>query len=103
MLGRVLEREQLAAIRFGGWIPWTTASIFVLLATVAAILAFKTVFPMVNPATNVSFPDDLRPAFFVAHLRPSRIWRFFSSSPKFVKLAETHESYVSALQNASTE
>jgi hypothetical protein len=103
MLGRVFEREQVVAIRAGGWIPWAVASIFAVLGMLAAILAFRTVFPMINPAENVSVPDDLRPAFFVAHFSQSRIWRLFSSSPRFSKLAETHESYTSALLSASAE
>jgi hypothetical protein len=103
MLGRVLEREQVVAIRAGGWIPWAVASLFAILVTLAVSLAFRTIFPMVNPAANVSFPDNLRPAFFVGHFSQSRIWRLFSSSPRFAKLAETHESYTSALQSASVE
>jgi len=103
MLGRVLERDQVVAIVARGWISWIVVSIFALLATFAAILAFRTVFPMINPAANVSFPDNLNPPFFVSHFSESRIWRLFSSSPRFSKLAETHESYTSALLSASEE
>jgi hypothetical protein len=101
MIGRVLEREQLAAMRAGGWMSAIAASIFAFLALLAALLAFRTIFPMINPAANVSFPDNLRPSFFVAKLAPTRIWRLFSSSARFAKLAETHDSYCSALQNTS--
>lgn len=103
MLGGVLEREQVVVIRAGGWIAWTVASIFAVLATLAAVLAFRTIFPMINPAENVSVPGHLRPAFFIAEFSQARIWRLFSSSPRFSKLAETHESYTSALLGASSE
>ncbi len=79
----------------------TLALLFAAFAILAGLLAFKTVFPMVNPAINVSFPGNLRPAFFIARLKPSRIWRLFSSSPRFATLEETHASYVTSLANAT--
>lgn len=103
MLGRVLEHDQLAAIRSAGPYSAAIAAIFALLAVSAAVLAFRTVFPMINPAANVSLPDGLRPAFFVTKLQPCGFCRLFSSDPRFARLSETHESYSAQLVNATED
>lgn len=103
MVGKVLEREQLAAIRSATRPGIICACVFTALVALSATLAFTTVFPMIDPAENVSFPGNLRPPFFIAKLFPSRLWRHFSSRSRYAKLAETHESYLAAVQNASPE
>lgn len=103
MLGRVLEHDQLVAIQTGGWISAITASLFGILALLAALLAFRTIFPMIDPAQNVSLSEEVRPKFFVSKLHPIRVWRLFSSSSRFSRLVETHASYCETLQNTSDE
>lgn len=101
MVGKVLDQDQIAAIKASGPVPIIIFIIFSGLAIISAALAFKTVFPMVNPAEHVAAPNNLRPPFFITGLKPSHFLRLFSSRKEFARLAETHADYCMEVQNVS--
>jgi predicted small integral membrane protein len=101
MLGRILGRKQFDAIWQAGAIPIAVFFVFAVAAILAAALAFKTVFPMVNPTENVTFANDLRPPFFIHRLEIRRWRRLLFSGKKFARLGETHESYCAAVDKAT--
>src|SRR5579862_3265436 len=80
ILGKfLLDEAQLHAI--GSHSP-SIVGLFILLGALmvaSATLGFKTVFPMINPAENVLFPDDLEPKFFISKLGTSRWMRHLFS------------------------
>src|SRR5579871_3581693 len=61
MISKVLDRDQLAVFQSHGVLILSIFIIFVLLTILSAIIGFRTVFPTINPAENVTFPDDLEP------------------------------------------
>jgi hypothetical protein len=103
MLSEVVDRDELVAVKGAGLISIIAFAAFAGLAIVAAALALKALFPMVNPAQNVSFDEKLRPPFFVGKLKTSHLLRLFSSRKKFATLAETHSDYCAAVRDASSE
>ena len=103
IIGKVLDRDQLVAFGSHGVVILLLSIAFALLIIISATLGFKTVFPTVNPAQNVSFPDNFEPKFFIAKLNPKRIWRHFSASKKFAMLETTHTQYCDALGRATPE
>jgi hypothetical protein len=103
IIGKVLDREQLAAYLNHGIVTLLISIVFACLIVVSAVLGFRTVFPTVNPAQNVSFPDNLEPKFFIAKFKPNRFLRYFSSNKKFAMLETTHAAYCDALGQANAE
>ena len=103
MLSQVVDHDEFIAVTRGGWIPITAFVAFSLLAIVAAGLALKALFPMVNPTHNVHLTHTLRPQFFVGNLKPRRFLRLFSSKRRFAALEETHDDYYAALKNSPVE
>jgi hypothetical protein len=101
MLGKVLDRDQLIACESHGFIVMAFSAAFAASVVLSAILGYKTIFPTINPAKNVSFPDDLDPKFFIHKLRPRRLLRLFSSSNRFAMLETTHVAYCEALKEAT--
>lgn len=98
---KLLDPDQIAACRSHGPMTLFISVALGLLVGLSAFLGFRTVFPLINPAENVSFPDNLQPKFFVSELRPRRILRLFSSSKKFSMLKTTHAEYCAALDGAT--
>jgi hypothetical protein len=103
MISKMLDQDQVKLIAAGGKLTVVLGVLFAVSWIGAAILAFKTVFPMINPAENVELPASLRPPFFLAKLSHSGFLRHFSGNKNFARLAETHASYSSALQAASVD
>jgi hypothetical protein len=103
MVGRALDPDQLAAFGTHGLFILLVSFAFALFTVVAAALGFRTVFPTVNPAENVSFPDNLEPRFFIFKFKPERFWRYFSSSKKYARLEVTHSEYCDALNRTTAE
>lgn len=103
MLGKMLSRSQFDAIRHAGVFPILVFVVFAVSAILAAALAFKTVFPMINPSKNVTFANDLRPPFFIHRFGVHRWLRLLFSGNKFATLAETHDSYCGAVRTATEE
>jgi hypothetical protein len=103
IIGKVLDREQLTAFGNHGVLILLAAIVFGCLIIISAALGFRTVFPTVNPAKNVSFPDNLEPKFFIAKFNPNRFFRYFSSSEKFAMLETKHVDYCNALEKANME
>lgn len=103
MAGKFLDQDQFRAVWRAGAATRGAAGIFVFFTIVGAVLAFKTVFPMVNPARNVTFPDDLHPQFFVSKFKNPKWFRLFSSSPRYAILEETFSKYSDAVAVATPE
>ena len=103
MLSQILDREELSSIKEGGWLSLSIFAVFAVLATVSAVLAMKTIFPMVNPAQNVDLVGSPEPAFFVSGLKISSPLRLFSSRRRFAALRESHTHYDAALEKASPD
>ena len=99
----LLDHDELAGFGSRGLLVLSLAVVFGLIVIVAAVLGFKTVFPTVNPARNVSFPDDLEPKFFISKMSCCRFLRLFSGDKKFAMLEETHARYCGALRDATAE
>jgi hypothetical protein len=103
MVGKALDPDQLAGFATHGIWNLLAAIVFALLTAIAAALGFRTVFPTVNPAQNVSFPDDLEPKFFIAKLNPRSFWRYLSSNKKFAMLETKHSAYLGAVNQSTPE
>ena len=80
----------------------TVSAALILLVVISAFLGFRTIFPVINPAANVSFPDDLEPKFFISEFGRKGILRLFSSSKRFSTLKTTYVEYYAALEMATT-
>lgn len=104
IVGKVLlDQDQLVAFSSHGPIVLGISAFFGLLVALSATLGFRTVIPTVNPAQNVTFPDDLEPRFFIYKFKCCRFLRLFSSSKKYATLEMTHAAYCEALREASAE
>jgi hypothetical protein len=104
IVGKVLlDQDELIVLRSHGWLISVMSLLFGIVVIVAAILGFRTVFPTVNPAENVSFPDDLKPQFFISKFRCCRFMRLFSSNKKFAVLELTHDEYCSSVRAADVQ
>lgn len=104
MVGKVLlDQDQLKACWSHGMIATGLAVVFFGLVLVTATLGYRIVFPLVNPAENVTYPDNLEPKFFIHEFGKKSRWRWFSSNKSFATLATTHEQYCQAIQAATTE
>jgi len=102
MVGKVLDRDQLIACGSHGLVVTILSVLFALLVIFAAVLGYKTVFPTINPAQNVSsFPDNLEPKFFISSFSHKSILRLFSSRKRFSMLQTTHADYCAALKQAA--
>jgi hypothetical protein len=103
MVGKLLDRDQLVACASHGLVVMVISAVFALLVVAAATLGYKTVFPMVNPAQNVSVPANLEPKFFISKFSPERVLRLFSANRRFVMLETTHAGYCAALKQATAD
>lgn len=103
MIGKVLDRDQLIGFESHGPLVLCGSIVFGLLMILSVSLGFKTVFPTINPAQNVSFPDDLDPKFFIFKLKPKKFWRLFSGNKKYATLETTHSGYCESLARAVPE
>ena len=103
VVGKVLDKDQLVACESHGLIVMVISVIFAMLVVTSAILGYKTVFPTINPAQNVSFPDNLEPKFFISELSRRSVLRLFSSGKKFAMLKATHADYCAAVKEATAE
>jgi len=102
MLGKILlDSDQLRAFASHGRLVLGFAVLLGIVISVAAVLGFRTVFPTVNPAQNVTFPDNLEPKFFISKFGNCCWLRLLSSRKHFATLATTHEHYCAALQRAT--
>lgn len=101
MVGQVIGRSYFEATRHTGPFSTTVFFLFATLATIAACLGFKTVFPMIDPSKNVTFANDLRPPFFIHRFAVKRWPSALLSHRAFARLAETHDSYCKAIDSAS--
>jgi hypothetical protein len=104
MLGKVLtqypllrppSREPLAVMVLLGLL-----SIFGILA---AVLAFRVLFPTIDPYKNVRVPQALAPRFFITELTDKSWLRLFSSSDRYSTLTETHAQYRDSVLGAAPE
>jgi hypothetical protein len=77
--------------------------LFWLFATLAAILAFRVLFPTINPYRNVRVPTTLAPRFFITELSDKSWLRLFSSSDRYSTLSETHDQYHDSIVRATPE
>lgn len=66
------------------------------------MLAFRVLFPTIDPYKNVRVPRDLTPRFFLTELDDKSWLRFLFSSDHFSTLKQTHADYVSAIQRANS-
>ena len=103
MIGKVLDRDELVAFESHGGLILLIFVAFALLTLLSAAIGFRTVFPTINPAENVTFPDNLEPKFFIFSFFPNSPWKVFSSKKRFVKLKTTHSEYCTAMRSATTE
>ncbi len=99
---KLLDPDQISACRSHGPIAMTVSAALILLVVLSAFLGFRTIFPVINPAANVSFPDDLEPKFFISEFGRKGILRLFSSSKRFSTLKTTYVEYYAALEMATT-
>jgi hypothetical protein len=100
---KLLEQDQISACRSHGPVAMTASAALVVLLILSAFLGFRTIFPVIDPAANVSFPDDLKPKFFISEFGRRRILRLFSSSNKFSTLKITHTEYLASIEGATTK
>lgn len=104
ILGKfLLDEAQLHAIRSHGSMIIALFVVLGILMVISAALGFKTVFPMINPAENVSFPDVLEPKFFISELGVSHPLRHLFSGKRFATLGVTHAEYCRSLREANAE
>jgi hypothetical protein len=104
IVGKVLfDQDQLTAFKSHGPMVLALSVAFALVVVLSAFLGFKTVHPTINPAQNVSFPDDLEPKFFIYKFSCCRFLRLFSNSKKFATLETTHTAYCAALRESTPE
>src|SRR6185437_6763962 len=103
VVGRTLQPDQLAALGGHGAFMLVLSITLAVVIFISSVLGFMVIFPTVNPAENVSFPDNLAPRFFISTLSPSRFWRLFSSDRKYVRLKTTHAEYCEALRGSTVE
>jgi len=103
IVGKVLDTDQLVACKSHGLVVIIISIIFALLVILSAVLGYKTIFPTINPAKNVSFPDDLEPKFFIHEFSRKSVLRLFSSSNRFSMLRTTHADYCAALKQSTVE
>jgi len=103
MVGKLLDGEELAALAADGPLIHWCIVVLGLLITFAAFLGYKTIFPTVNPAQNVSFPDNLEPKFFISKFSRKSFWRLFSSRKNLAMLEMSHSDYCAAVRSATAE
>jgi hypothetical protein len=104
MVGKVLlDQDQLNACTSHGLLGKLVAIAFGILVLLTATLGYRIVFPLVNPAKNVSLPDNLSPEFFIHEFANDSFLKWFSSNKKFATLATTHNTYCDALRNVAQE
>ena len=76
---------------------------FSFFCAIAAILAFRVLFPTIDPYKNVRVPRDLSPRFFITELGDKSWLRLFSSSDRYSTLSETHAQYNDSVLQALPE
>jgi len=104
MVGKViLDQDQIKSCESHGLLIGLVAVFFGCLVLLTATLGFRTVFPTVNPAKNVTFPDDLEPKFFISKFGKNSRLKWFLSGNKFATLATTHAEYCTAVKDATQE
>jgi hypothetical protein len=103
MVGKILDSDELVVLTSHGPFISSVAAFFALLMIFAAFLGYMTVFPMVNPAENVSVPDHLAPKFFISKFSRKSPLRFFVSGKNAAMLETTHEEYCAALKITDAE
>jgi hypothetical protein len=81
----------------------TVEAMVMLSAVVAATLAFRVIFPTINPTKNVDLGGVPHPQFYVRDMEPRRWRRHFFSGPRFAKLKKTRADYVRELSEASED
>lgn len=72
-------------------------------AVICAMLAFRVIFPTINPTTNVELGGVPQPQFYIRELEPRSWWRHFLSGARFAKLKKTRTEYVQELDAASED
>ncbi|SRR5260370_23950256 len=102
MAGKVLQQYPLLQpISDQPWAVILFLCLFSLFCVISAALAFRVVFPTINPYKNVRVPKDLNPCFFIAELEDESWLRLFSSSDRYCTLKETHAHYDAAVHSAT--
>lgn len=101
IVSKLLDTDQISACRSHGIVALVAATVLFVLVTLSAFLGFRTIFQVINPAANVSFPDNLEPKFFIFEFRRRGILRLFSSSKRFSTLKTTYAEYSTALDRAT--
>ena len=101
IVSKLLDPDQINACRSHGAIAMIVSAVLILLVVLSAFLGFRTIFPVINPAANVSFPDDLQPKFLIFEFGRKSILRLFSSSKRFSTLKTTYAEYSAAVERAT--
>jgi hypothetical protein len=100
---KLVDPDQLGAFRSHGYFIGGVAGTLIALVILSAFLGFRTIFPVINPAANVSLPPDLEPKFFITEFGRKSILRLFSSSKSFSTLRTTYAQYSAALEKATDQ
>ena len=66
-------------------------------------MAFRVLFPTIDPYRNVRVPKTLAPRFFLTELSDKSLLRLFSSSDRYATLTETHAKYKESVLAAAPE
>jgi hypothetical protein len=98
---KLLEPDQIRASSSHGAVVDILWVALILLVILSAFLGFRTIFPVINPAANVSLPDKLEPKFFISEFGRRGILRLFSSHKRHSTLKTTHAEYSAAVEGAT--
>jgi len=104
MLGKVLAQyPSLRPLSGEPPVVMVLLGLFSFFGIVAAVLAFRVLFPTIDPYKNVRLPRTLSPRFFMIELSDKSWLRLFSSSDRYSTLSETHAQYKASVLNAPPE
>ena len=104
IVGKVLlDQDQLTAFNSHGPMVLALSVAFGLAVVLSAFLGFKIVSPTINPAQNVTSPENLEPKFFLYKFSCCRFLRLFSNNKKFAMFETTHAAYCASLRESTPE
>jgi hypothetical protein len=95
----------------GAYIPWHGQLVwreglfvaFLICSILSITVVARIIFPVNNPAQNVSVSAPTALSFYIHNFHPRRWLRFFSTKPSFSKLSLGESELASAVQAASTD
>jgi hypothetical protein len=104
MLARVIV-EFPSYLQWGSKPLWEECFLILFSAAAlsAAVIAFRTLFPTSNPASNVSLTPPHVPQFYLWELKPKAWLRLFSQSPAYSVLQPPQKEYFQIFNSSDPE